>query len=101
MYRRGLGASKDALPDELQAIWDAINRMRQEFLRSIMPEGYTWSEDGDGNIVIVEGDTVVSIGGGGGGVAGPAGPAGSSGPAGPIGPEGPTEFIKVAKWLVD
>ena len=108
MYRRELGASKESLPNELQAIWDAINRMRQEMLRSILPEGYTWDEDSD-NLVVIQNGAIVSVGGGGNcdcedGAQGPPGEPGAdgaTGPAGPQGPEGPTEFIKVAKWLVD
>lgn len=103
-YRREMGASRNALTDELREIWDAIRKMRQSLNRSVLPEDFTWGETVDGDLVIIQGGDVVSLGGGGGdcdcedGATGPAGPAGATGPQGP---EGPSTFIKVAKWGVD
>lgn len=92
MFRRDLGASKQALPDELQAIWDAIRRIRSSTSASILPEGFTWGETTDGNLVIIQNGAVVSIGGGSGDcdcVDGVDGVDGAPGPAGPVGPAGP------------
>jgi len=107
MFRRELGPENEALQKEFQEVWDAINRVRQTMTRSILPEDFTWDEDSEGDLVVIQNGAIVSIGGGGAGAtgpAGPAGPAGATGAAGVPGPQGepgPTEFIKIAKWLVD
>lgn len=100
MYRREIGASKDALTDELREIWDAIRKLKQNVNRSILPEDFTWAETIDDELVVLgSGGSVAS--------AGPQGPAGATGPAGPAGPQGPqgdpgpSSFISIAKWGVD
>lgn len=103
MYRREIGASKDALPNELRDIWDEIRKLRQNVNQSILPDGYTWGETIDGDIVVVNGSGSVSSAG----PAGPQGPTGATGATGPVGPQGPqgdpgpSSFISIAKWGVD
>ena len=103
MYRREIGASKDALPVELRDIWDEIRKLRQNVNQSILPDGYVYGETDAGDVVIINQYGDVSSAG----PQGPAGPIGETGATGPVGPQGPqgdpgsSSFISIAKWGVD
>jgi hypothetical protein len=105
----------DALPDELQRIWDELRRLHEAMARAILPYGYEFDVADDGSIRIVQNGSVVGITANVdvdlgdvltindieaiceecGSVEGPVGPPG------PPGPAGADEFIEHAKWMVD
>lgn len=109
MHRRSPRANATTLTDELTDIWDAIWRIRMNIGPSVLPEGFTWSEDGDELVAIDSDGNVVQLGGsvgadgadGATGATGATGTAGATGATGPAGAAGVESFISIAKWLVD
>jgi hypothetical protein len=54
-------SERGALTDEINNIWDELRRMKSSMSQSLLPEGFTWDDDGDGLVIISPSGTRTTI----------------------------------------